>query len=52
MKPLEVNLFVDLGLQRHHGQRPCRNPVRAQNVNTVDEVPDSSWFTNRVGHRR
>ena len=21
--------------------------VRAQNVNTVDEVPDSSWFTNR-----
>jgi len=26
--------------------------VRAQNVNTVDEVPDSSWFTNRVGSRR
>ena len=25
--------------------------VRAQNVNTVDEVPDSSWFTNRVGSR-
>ena len=24
---------------------------RAQNVNTVDEVPDSSWFTNRVGPR-
>jgi hypothetical protein len=23
--------------------------VRAGNVNTVDEVPDSSWFTNRVG---
>ena len=23
--------------------------VRAQNVNTVDEVPDSSWFTNRLG---
>ena len=23
--------------------------VRAQNVNTVDEVPDSSWFTNRIG---
>ena len=23
--------------------------VRAQNVNTIDEVPDSSWFTNRVG---
>jgi len=22
--------------------------LRAQNINTVDEVPDSSWFTNRV----
>ncbi len=25
--------------------------MRALNVNTVDEVPDSSWFTNRVGTR-
>jgi hypothetical protein len=25
--------------------------VRAQNVNTVDEVPDSAWFTNRAGRR-
>ena len=23
--------------------------IRAANVNTVDEVPDSSWFTNRAG---
>ena len=23
--------------------------VRAQNLNTIDEVPDSSWFTNRLG---
>jgi hypothetical protein len=23
--------------------------VRAVNVNTIDEVPDSSWFTNRAG---
>ncbi len=23
--------------------------VRAVNINTVDEVPDSSWFTNRLG---
>ena len=22
---------------------------RAENVNTIDEVPDSSWFTNRLG---
>src|SRR5688572_19255662 len=25
--------------------------VRAQNLNTVDEVPDSNWFTNRLGTR-
>ena len=24
-------------------------PKRAQNINTLGEVPDSSWFTNRVG---
>jgi hypothetical protein len=28
-----------------------RHDVRAQNVNTVDEVPDSSWFVNRIGLR-
>jgi len=26
-----------------------RHDVRAGNVNTIDEVPDSSWFTNRIG---
>ena len=26
-----------------------RKSVRALNVNTLDEVPDSSWFTNRIG---
>jgi hypothetical protein len=25
-----------------------RSSIRAQNVNTIDEVPDSSWFTNRI----
>ena len=28
-----------------------RRDVRALNVNTVDEVPDSSWFTNRIGRK-
>jgi hypothetical protein len=28
-----------------------RTPRRAVNVNTIDEVPDSSWFTNRAGVR-
>ena len=26
-----------------------REDVRAGNVNSLDEVPDSSWFTNRIG---
>ncbi|HEX4948362.1 MAG TPA: hypothetical protein VFZ34_16935 [Blastocatellia bacterium] len=29
-----------------------RKPVDAYNVNTLDEVPNSSWFTNRNGVRR
>ncbi len=28
-----------------------RHDVRAGNVNTIDEVPDSSWFVNRIGRR-
>ena len=28
-----------------------RRDIRAVNVNTMDEVPDSSWFTNRIGVR-
>lgn len=28
-----------------------RSPRRAVNINTIDEVPDSSWFTNRAGTR-
>jgi hypothetical protein len=35
------NLFVT------SGYKP--SGLRAQNVNTIDEVPDSSWFTNRIG---
>jgi hypothetical protein len=26
-------------------------PIHASNVNTLDEVPDSSWFTNRIGRQ-
>jgi hypothetical protein len=28
-----------------------KSDVRAVNVNTLDEVPDSTWFTNRIGTR-
>ena len=36
------NSFLDAGERRD---------VRASNVNTLDQVPDSSWFTNRMGSR-
>jgi hypothetical protein len=35
------NLFVTSGLKP--------SGTRAKNINTIDEVPDSSWFTNRIG---
>jgi len=38
-----------INLLDHPGYKP--SGVRAKNVNTIDEVPDSSWFTNRVGER-
>ena len=50
MKPLEVSLFVDLTYNVIKG-RDTVVPARAKNLNTVDEVADSSWFTNRAGHR-
>jgi len=50
MKSIETSLFVDITANAI--RRPTtETPVRAENVNSVDEVPDSSWFTNRVGRR-
>ena len=43
MYEMMVNLFVT------PGYKP--SGLRAQNINTIDEVPDSSWFTNRIGSR-
>ena len=50
-QPWDINLFYDLSYNLF--VTPGREPanVRAQNVNTIDEVPDSSWFTNRIGAR-
>src|SRR3954454_19200880 len=45
--PWSIDLFYDLSLNQftHPGLPPGS---RARNVNTIDEVPDSSWFTNRI----
>jgi hypothetical protein len=50
MKPLDVDLVVDLTYNMIKGRADVA-PTRARNLNTVDEVADSSWFTNRAGHR-
>lgn len=49
VEPWDINLFFDLAynLFTHPGD-PTPN-VRAQSINTIDEVPDSSWYTNRKG---
>jgi hypothetical protein len=48
MKPIEVSLFVDL-TSNAFKRADVQAPVRAQNLNSIDEVPDSSWYTNRAG---
>jgi hypothetical protein len=50
MTPMELKLVTDLGYNIVKGTDRGLD-VRAQNVNTIDEVPDSSWFTNRAGVR-
>jgi hypothetical protein len=50
MQATEVNLFVDLTRNLFAGPT-VKTGTRAKNLNSVDEVPDSSWFTNRIGYR-
>src|SRR4051812_859158 len=40
---MTYNLFVN--------PRYKPSGTRARNLNTIDEVSDSSWFTNRIGAR-
>jgi len=47
-EPWEVGLFYDLTVNLFVTARRTPSNTRAQNVNTIDEVPDSSWFTNRA----
>src|SRR4051812_25477477 len=49
LKPLEIDLMVDLASSIANGAN-VKAPGRARNLNSVDEVPDSSWFTNRAAH--
>src|ERR1044071_4822786 len=49
--PSEIGQMYEMmyNLLAQPGYKP--SGLRAQNINTIDEVPDSSWFTNRIGAR-
>src|SRR5437762_3447465 len=50
--PMDVGLLYDLSYNLFvtSGMKASNTPAR--NVNTIDEVPDSGWFTNRLLPRR
>ena len=50
-QPWDIDLFYDLSYNLFVTARQTPSGIRAGNVNTIDEVPDSSWFTNRIGSR-
>jgi hypothetical protein len=50
-QPWDIDLFYDLAYNLFVTPRRPPAGVRAGNLNTIDEVPDSSWFTNRLGSR-
>ena len=48
--PIEGSNGFDFA-QHTFGKPGDRRDIPAVNVNTMDEVPDSSWFSNRIGRR-
>ena len=47
----DIDLFWDLALNLFTQPGEPATGVKARNVSTIDEVPDSNWFTNRIGVR-
>ncbi len=48
-QPTDIGLAYDLSYNLFVTKERTPSNKRARNINTVDEVPDSSWFTNRIG---
>ena len=46
--PYDIHLTTSLLVNLFAPPGDTRPNVRAGNLNTIDEVPDSSWFTNRI----
>ncbi len=51
VKERDIDLIVDTFENSFYWPGDRTPDVRAQNLNTLDEVPDSNWFTNRLGTR-
>jgi hypothetical protein len=47
-QPREISLMLDAAINLF-GRPGLQDVGRAEDVNTIDEVPDSNWFTNRAG---
>jgi hypothetical protein len=50
-QPYEVETLYEMAFNLFATPRHKPTGTRAQDLNTIDEVPDSSWFTNRIGSR-
>ena len=48
-EPTDIGLMFELSYNLFVTSRHTPSDTRAGNINTIDEVPDSSWFTNRIG---
>ena len=46
-QPFDINLIYDISENLFTKPGDKTPNVRAQNINTIDEVPNSSWYTNR-----
>ena len=49
VKEWNIHLVWDLAENTFGRPGDSAPDVRARNINSVDEVPDSNWFTNRIG---
>ena len=48
-KSSDIGLIYEIAMNLFAVPHHKPSNTRAHNANTVDEVPDSSWFTNRIG---
>jgi hypothetical protein len=49
VQPWDIGLIYELSYDLFVNSQYKPTNTRARNINTIDEVPDSSWFTNRIG---